>query len=212
MRSCQSLTNKDMYVPKNFQKTDKDSILEFIRQNSFGILVTNTSGKMLATHIPLELSEDGQKLHGHISRANPQGKDFTHGEEVMAIFNGPHAYISSSWYNHENVPTWNYMAAHVYGTIAIIEAEKLLASLSQLVDKYESASEKPVSVEKMSREYLERQVRGIIGFEIHISRMEAAYKLSQNRDKVNHEAIIHQLEKRNQDHDLKIADAMRRNF
>jgi transcriptional regulator len=157
------------------------------------------------------LSEDGEKLFGHISRANPQWRNFNEQGEVLAIFSGPHAYISSSWYNHENVPTWNYIAVHVYGKIRMIEGKELFESLRHLVDKYEKKSEHPVSVDKMSPEYVERSMKGVVGFEISISHMEAAYKLSQNRDKVNHEAIIGQLEKRNEGDDLRVADAMRKN-
>jgi transcriptional regulator len=199
-----------MYIPENFKNKDRESILQFIRQNGFGTLISKSSGPIAATHTPLELSDDGTKLFGHISRANPQGKDFIKGEEVLVIFQGPHAYISSSWYDHENVPTWNYLVAHVYGNIEVIEGEKLVESLKHLVDKYEQGSEKPVSVEGMSRKYLESQLRGIIGFEIRISRMEAAYKLSQNRDKKNYATIIQKLEQRNGTHDQAIAEAMRK--
>jgi transcriptional regulator len=120
----------------------------------------------------------------------------------MIIFPGPHAYVSSSWYDHENVPTWNYIAVHVYGKIKIIEGEELHAALKQLVDKYEKGSEHPVSIEKMSPEYVRQSIRGLIGFEIDITSIEASYKLSQNRDKKNYMNIINELEKRG-DHDSK---------
>jgi transcriptional regulator len=201
-----------MYIPEKFQNSDRESIYAFIRRNGFGILVSKSLGPITATHTPLELSDDGTKLFGHISQANPQAKDFKTGEEVLVIFHGPHAYISSSWYDHENVPTWNYIAAHVYGSIEVIEGEKLIASLKHLVDKYEQASDNPVSVERMSPKYLESQVRGIIGFEIQISRVEAVNKLSQNRDKKNYTSIIEKLEHRNESHDHEIADAMRKTF
>jgi transcriptional regulator len=128
---------------------------------------------------------------------------------VLAIFNGPHTYISSSWYDHENVPTWNYIAVHVYGTAKLLEGEALFNSIKELTAKYEQYSERPVSVETMNREYLEREMRGLVGFEITIDRIEAAYKLSQNRDKKNHDAIISQLEKRNDAQSLGIAEAMK---
>lgn len=186
-----------------------DEIKDFIRQNSFGILVTNNN-KISATHIPLELSADGTKLEGHIAKANPQWKNFVSGQEVLAIFNGPHTYISSSWYDHENVPTWNYMAVHVYGTVEIIEGERLLLALKRLVDQYEKHSARPVSMETMSPGYVAKEMRGLVGFDISITNIEAAYKLSQNRDAKNHKAIIEQLEKRNDPHSSAIADAMRK--
>lgn len=198
-----------MYIPKKFENKDVDQVRKFISENGFGILIRQSQKKINATHIPLVLSGDGSKLHGHLSKANPQAKTFQDNEEVLVIFNGPHAYISSSWYNHENVPTWNYIAVHVYGKIRIIEGEELRLSLKDLVDKYEQHSKQPVCVEKMSSDYLNKQMNGVIGFEITISQMEAAYKLSQNRDKVNHEAIISKLNERNHGDDQEIAREMK---
>jgi transcriptional regulator len=200
-----------MYVPKNFQNSDPAQIKDFIQANGFAILVSEGESRLVATHIPLELDESGSKLSGHISKANPQWKNFNPDKEILAIFPGPHAYISSSWYNHENVPTWNYIAVHVYGVIRFIEGEELVKSLKHLVDKYEKHSEHPVSIEKMSPDYFLKQVTGLVGFEITITKIEAAYKLSQNRDKVNHESIVHQLEKRNYGDDVKVAEAMKVN-
>src|SRR5436190_23118671 len=118
-----------MYVPGYSRNQNIDEVKEFIKENSFGILVSSGSSKLHATHIPLELSTNGNGkdiLTGHISKANPQWKNFNGSDRVLVIFNGPHAYVSSSWYDHENVPTWNYIAVHVYGIIKIIEGEKLL--------------------------------------------------------------------------------------
>jgi transcriptional regulator len=197
-----------MFIPKNFQKTDTNEIHEFIRQNSFAILISQVEGKLWGSHIPLLLSEDGTKLQGHVSKANRQWHDLA-SSEVLAIFNGPHAYISSSWYDHENVPTWNYIAIHVYGTVQLIEGEQLRNSIKDLVNKYEQHSTNPVSVETMSPLYLEKEMKGLIGFEISINRIEAAYKLSQNRDQKNLDAIITELEKRNDPQSLGVAEAMK---
>jgi len=128
---------------------------------------------------------------------------------VLAIFSGPHTYISSSWYDHENVPTWNYVAVHIYGTLRVISDEELRASLKQLVDKYEKDSEKPARMENLSDKYLKHELMGIVGFEIAITRMEATNKLSQNRDAVNHQAIIQQLEKRGDAASLEVAGLMK---
>jgi transcriptional regulator len=198
-----------MYVPKKFENKDVARVRQFISENGFAIVISQSEKKMSATHVPLVLSEDGNKLHGHLSRANPQWKTFADNEEVLVIFNGPHAYISSSWYNHENVPTWNYIAVHVYGKIRVIEGDELRLSLKQLVDKYERYSKTPVSIEKMSPDYLNKQINGVVGFEVAIAHMEAAYKLSQNRDKINHEAIMNELNERNHADDRKIANEMK---
>jgi transcriptional regulator len=191
-----------MYVPKQFRNNDASTITDFIRHHGFGILVSQADSRMVATHIPLELSEDETKLTGHIARANPQWKNFDNNAEVMIIFPGPHAYVSSSWYDHENVPTWNYIAVHVYGKIKIIEGEILYSALKHLMDKYERTSEHPVSVEKMSPEYVRQSIKGLVGFEVNITSIEAAYKLSQNRDRKNFANVINELEKRG-DHDSK---------
>jgi transcriptional regulator len=199
-----------MYVPKHFQNNDSGSIKDFIKYNGFGILVSQSNQKMLATHIPLEFSADETKLIGHISRANPQWKNFVAASEVLVIFSGPHAYISSSWYDHENVPTWNYIAVHVYGKVEIIEGEQLYQSLKHLVDKYEAGSTSPVSIEKMSPDYVRKSIQGLVGFEITINTIEAAYKLSQNRDKKNHGNIIRELENKADHGSREIAREMKK--
>jgi transcriptional regulator len=199
-----------MYTPEIYKQENKTEIENFIRQNSFGILVSQTNGKLWGTHIPLELSEGGDKLYSHISRANPQWKNIHDLKEVLAIFSGPHAYISSSWYDHENVPTWNYIAVHVYGTVKIIEGKELRATLKRLVDKYERHSTNPVSVEKMSEGYVDKQMKGIVGLEITITSIEATNKLSQNRDRKNFHAVIDELEKKNDPHAQQVADEMKK--
>lgn len=200
-----------MYVPNFYKNENTNEIRHFIATNSFGILVSQTDTKLWATHIPLELDKNQagkDVLHGHISKGNPQWKNFEHNTQVLAIFSGAHSYISPSWYNHENVPTWNYIAVHIYGTIKIIEGEYLLQTLKKLVDKYEAASEHPVSVDAMSPKFLNKELRGIVGFEIEIDSIEAAYKLSQNRDELNHAHIIAQLQQKGDIQSLNIAHEM----
>lgn len=201
-----------MYIPRDYKNDNIDEIKNFIQQNSFGVLVVEAEGKMTATHIPLELykNEAGEDvLCGHISKANPQWKNFETTKEVLAIFSGPHTYISSSWYDHENVPTWNYIAAHVYGSIHIMSDEEVLKALKRLVNKYEKASEKPVDLDKMTPGYVEKEMRGVIGFEIKITKIEAAYKLSQNRDQKNHDVIVKELEKKGDPNSIAIANEMK---
>jgi transcriptional regulator len=200
-----------MYTPTYFKTGDDQAIKDFIRQNGFGILVSAANGKPLATHIPLELSEDGTKLYAHISKGNPQGKDLQQVNEVLVIFNGPHAYISSSWYNHLNVPTWNYIAVHVYGIVRIVEGEELFTSLAQLMNKYEQHSADPVTVENLTPAYIQQAMKGVTGFEITITKIEATHKLSQNRDHESYTNIIHELDNRSDADSTAIADAMRKN-
>lgn len=199
-----------MYAPKYAQTENTAEVQDFIRHHGFATLVSLVEGKLWATHTPLLLNSDGTRLTGHIARANKQWKEFGRNEEVLAIFQGPHTYISSSWYNHENVPTWNYIAAHVYGTLRVLEGNELLESLKNLTNKYEAHSKHPVRVENMSADYLEREMRGLVAFEIAITRIEAAFKLSQNRDATNHENIIKELHTRGDAQSIAIAEAMQK--
>ena len=199
-----------MYTPDIYKNDDQESIRTFLKENSFGILINQTNGKLCATHIPIELeinSEGKEILQGHISRLNPQAEGFIENDQVLAIFSGPHSYISSSWYDHENVPTWNYMAVHVYGRIKIVNEVIATEQLKKLVDKYEATSENPVRVEDLSDKTM-LQVKGIFGFEIEISEIQATKKLSQNRDDHNYKNIISELKKTENQQSVALAKEM----
>jgi transcriptional regulator len=199
-----------MYIPDIFINENQEEIKDFLQKNSFGILVNQTNGKLWATHIPLELDTNEnrkQVLYGHISKQNPQWESFADNNKVLAIFSGPHSYISSSWYDHESVPTWNYIAVHIYGTIKIIEGEAVIESLKKLVDKYEKNSENPVRVEDLSKKTI-MQTRGIVAFEIEINEIQAKHKLSQNRDEKNYDNIISELKKTENPQATDIANEM----
>ena len=203
-----------MYIPKDNSYDDQKDIRAFMAQNSFGILVSNIDGKPWGTHIPLELYTrlDGTEvLEGHIARANPQWKDLPNNSEVMVIFSGPHAYISSSWYDHTNVPTWNYVAVHVYGKYRQVEGNELVAALSRLTDKFEANSEKPISVKDFSEPFMKSHLRALVGFEIEITDIQAKQKLSQNRGDKNHAAIVEKLELSENNQSKTIAQLMRNN-
>ena len=201
-----------MFIPDDYKNETIEEVKHFLNENSFGILITEDEGKISGTHIPMELdtNEHGDDvLVGHISKANPQSKNIKNNEEILAIFNGPHSYISSSWYQKESVPTWNYVAVHVYGDVKTIEGKELLESLRKLVDKHEKNSKKPISIEKMSRKTLE-QVNGIVGFSIKINEIQAAYKLSQNRNKTDYHSLINELEKNGDSNSIGIAKEMKK--
>ncbi|WP_282133118.1 FMN-binding negative transcriptional regulator [Cellulophaga baltica] len=201
-----------MFTPKYYEQKDLKEIKQFLIENSFGILVNQVDNKPWATHIPLELDTDhdgSDILVGHIARANPQGKHFTENGTVLCIFNGPHSYISSSWYKKEEVPTWNYIAVHVYGKLSILSEDEVMASMHKLVNKYEKASTNPITLEDMSSQTL-RQVKGVIGFKIKIDDIQATYKLSQNRTE-DHETIISELETIDDANACAIAQAMKKN-
>lgn len=196
-----------MYIPHHYENTNVDEIKAFVKENGFGILVNQTEGKPWATHIPLELEQgpDGKDyLVGHLAKSNPQSKTLTENQEILCIFNGPHTYISASWYNSEEVPTWDYIAVHVYGKPQLMSEAETMESLHRLVDKYEEQSENPISLHDMSPKTL-RQVKGVVGFKIAISKIQAAYKLSQTRPE-DHENIKAGLRKRKDANSQDIAE------
>lgn len=201
-----------MYIPELYKNENQKDIQKFIHQNGFGILVNQTDGKLWATHIPFLLEEKYGKqiLVGHVSRENPQAKSFNDNEEVLVIFLGAHSYISSSWYDHENVPTWNYLAVHVYGKVKLHSLEETIEALKRLVNKYETNSEKPISVNDLSKKTM-LQAKGIVSFEIEITSIEAQKKLSQNRDDKNYQTIISELEKTNNNQAVAVAEEMKKN-
>jgi len=201
-----------MYIPEIYLNENQAEIEQFIHENGFGILVNQTKGKLWATHIPLllENKNDQQILVGHISKLNPQADSFKTNDDVLAIFSGAHSYISSSWYDHENVPTWNYLAVHVYGKVKLHSYEQSVVALKSLVDNYELKSKNPVKVENLSEKTM-REARGIVSFEIEITRIESVKKLSQNRDNKNYKNIISELEKTNENQSIEVAKAMKKN-
>jgi transcriptional regulator len=201
-----------MYIPDLYKNENQEAITAFLKENSFGILINQTNGKLWATHIPLELSINSEGktiLEGHISKENPQWQGFAENDQILAIFSGPHSYISPSWYDHENVPTWNYIAIHVYGKIKIIEGDAVIESLKRLVDKYEQNSENPVRIEDLSEKTM-MQSRGIVAFQIEIEEIQAQQKMSQNRDAKNYQNIISELEKTNKNQSIAVANEMKK--
>ncbi len=202
-----------MYIPKYYKVDNLVEVKDFINANGFAMLVSQVDGRPWATHIPLLLDadRDGKDiLTGHMSKANKQWKSFDANEDVLAVFLGPHSYISSSWYDHENVPTWNYVSVHVYGRIRLVEGELLKEQLGKMVDKYEAGLKNPVSLGSMSKDYLEQEIRGLIGFEIQISEIQAALKLSQNRDEKNYDRILAGLAQKGDRDSLIMADLMKK--
>ena len=201
-----------MYTPDIYKNENQEEIEKFLQENSFGILINQTNGKLWATHIPLELAinrEGKAILEGHISKENLQWNGFLESNEVLAVFSGPHSYISSSWYDHENVPTWNYIAVHVYGKLKIIEGQAVIESLKKLVNKYEQKYENPTRIEDLSEKTM-LQARGIVAFEIEIDEIQATRKMSQNRDSKNYQNIISELEKNNTADSLATGNEMKK--
>jgi len=200
-----------MYIPKKFEAPSVQAVEQFIKENGFATLVGYDNGIPIATHTPLMIAEDvdgDKKIIGHISVANPQAICFDGEQEMMAVFMEHHTYISSSWYDHINVPTWNYIAVHVYGKVSKIEGKDLYHFLDKLTNKYEGDSPSAFKVKDMPEDMMANQMKGIVGFEMDVIKVEASYKLSQNRDDKNYREIIRKLEERGDEFSMKIAADM----
>ena len=180
-----------MYIPKHFHITDRDEIFSFIEHNAFGQIISNVQGRLFSTHIPFLVSDDKQKLFGHFARQNPQSKNIN-GQEVMITLEGPHGYISPSWYLNPGVPTWNYQAVHIYGICKILpELTAVKTIVDTLSNKYEEAFET-----YWEPDYNAGMLKHIVGFEIEITQIQCKYKLSQNRSEQDLNSVIKQLQNR----------------
>jgi len=203
-----------MYIPPRFLVTDDAVIDAFLRAHGFATLVTAGPAGLLATHLPVELGRapDGARLlQGHVSRANPQWREFEPGREALLVFLGPHAYISPTWYDHPNVPTWNYQALHAYGAVRLLtRTDDLVPPLRALAEHYEPPHNPPprFDLDRMPPDLRAAELAGIVAFELRVARVEAAFKLSQNRHAADAARIARELEARGDDASRAIARAM----
>jgi transcriptional regulator len=179
-----------MYIPRAFVLDDPQLIADVIEANSFGLMVTATGAEPVATHLPFMFDPDrGQfgTLLAHVARANPQWQEFTaykDGGLALAIFSGPHAYVSPTGYgdNGPTVPTWNYVSVHAYGRPRIIDyPSEVRPMLERLVDTNEAGLDPAWALASQDADYVEKMMRGIVAFELPIERIEAKAKLSQNK-------------------------------
>jgi transcriptional regulator len=201
-----------MYIHKLYREENREKILEFLRQNEFATLVTYDGEKPVASHLLMEIFEAGENLfvNGHMSKANSLWKTFEKNIEVLVIFQGPHTYISPTWYNHVNVPTWNYQSVHIYGKPRLIkEHSEAYGLLKRLIDRHEANGH--YKLETLPQDFVVKEMKGIVAFQIEVTRLEANYKLSQNRDDENYRSIVSHLEERTDDLSQDVAEAMRQN-
>ena len=184
-----------MYIPEFNRQEDRAATLAFMKANPFAILVSNVEGIPFATHLPLLIDEIGDRVvvQGHMAKANAHWKSMKEGEESLVIFHGPHAYISPGLYeNRESVPTWNYAAVHLYGEPTLFtDEESLRATLHRMIDTFESSYMAQWS--ELSEQYRSRMMKHIVGFDIKVTRLEAKFKLSQNRTKGEQARVIQAL-------------------
>lgn len=202
-----------MYVPAQFEVTDRGKLFAVVKEFGFATVVTQGDGEPFASHLPILLDEtdaERPRLIGHMARANAQWKHFA-GSKVLVVFAGPHGYISPAWYETENaVPTWNYVAVHVYGRPRLIEDPTELQSLvDRAVEHYESGRENPWRAE-LPNEFRAGLLKAIVGFEIPIERIEGKFKLSQNRPKEDVTGAIEGLRRSGVRGDNELAEWMER--
>jgi transcriptional regulator len=200
-----------VYLPPHFTEADEKVLLAHIERHDFVLLVTHRS-ELIASQVPLlaERRDGTLYLQGHLARPNPQCADLD-GGEALAIFWGPHAYISPSWYAAgPAVPTWNYASVHAYGTSrAITDKAWLEDFLRRLSERHEAREAAPWRMQDQPAPFLDGMLGGIVGFEIAVSRLEGKFKLSQNRPAVDRPRIVAALEARADDDSHGVAQLMR---
>ena len=195
-----------MYVPEHFQQTNSDILIRLISDYSFGLLVTASNDDLVATHLPFLVEQPDEQiiLTGHMARANPHWQLLGESRS-MAVFQGPHAYISPTWYHSPSVPTWNYAAVHVYGTVSLVtEPETLHSIVQELSDKYERYRADP-----WIPDYDDRMLNAIVGFRMTVDDIQGKYKMSQNKSKADRHGVIDRLRQGNTEDEAAVADIMR---
>ncbi len=174
-----------MYVPPSFAVSDEKTLESFIERYDFATLTSSSPAGLVASHLPIMLRRSAEKLVliGHVARANSQWRQFDGRADALAIFHGPHAYVSPTWYaTSPAVPTWNYAAVHVYGKPrAREEGDFTAAALRDLVARHEGSRANPWHTEVLAGDFFERLAKAVVAFEMPIDRIEGNFKLGQNR-------------------------------
>lgn len=172
-----------MYVPRAFEAGHREAE-RFLAAVEFAQLITVREGMPVATHLPVEYVRDGAKrcwIYGHLARRNPQWRDLQNGDTALLITQGHHGYVSPAWYGETDVPTWNYQAVHVYGDPELLGAEAFRAMLERLTARHERGRREPVDLSDYPAGMVEAQMRAAVGFRLRVTRIEGAFKLSQNK-------------------------------
>ena len=183
-----------MYIPAPNRVENGESINAFIHAHGFATLISAGGNGIVASHLPVFFDENANVLRSHMARANQQWKDFDKGNEVLCVFHGPHAYISPSWYEQQHtVPTWNYAVAHVYGKASLVDETELKQIVLETTAKFESAMPQPWKM-PLSEQEIAGMLKAIVGFRIAITRVEAKFKLGQNRSREDQEKMLGNLQ------------------
>ena len=188
-----------MYIPKHFQPSDK-AAQEFLSQIESGHLVSNTEKGLVSTLLPLIYDQETNSLLGHVAKLNIQASLPTN-QEALVISMLNETYISPNWYaskeeHHKVVPTWDYMMVHAYGQLVIHdEPEWILNQVTRLTNHFEANQPKPWNVDQAPTDYVDGQIRAIVGIELKINRIEASFKMGQNKSKADLDGVIAGLQK-----------------
>lgn len=179
-----------MYIPPPNRVQDPQKINAFIHAHAFATLITRSGAQTTASHLPVLFDENKNVLRSHMARANDQWKMLESSDEVLCIFHGPHAYISPSWYVQQHtVPTWNYAVVHVYGKATLVEERELKQIVLDTTAKFESTMPQPWQI-PLSEKEIDEMLKAIVGFKIDITRVQAKFKLGQNRSREDQEKML----------------------
>ncbi len=203
-----------MYKLPYFTEENEEVVYDFMNKNSFAIITGYDGDFPVATHVPLDIKkESGQIiLTGHMMKNTDHHKAFLQNENVLVIFNGPHCYVSASWYTKKEVAsTWNYIDVHAKGRIKFTNEEVTKKIIEAITDKYET-KESDAAFDKLSQDYVDRLVKAIVGFTIEISSIENVFKLSQNHDIITRQSIVEKLKTRDDEDSHSIAKEMEKRF
>ncbi len=194
-----------MYIPQHFDQQDPRTLWDFIDEHNFGTLVTVVDGRPFVSHLPFVTDRDACVLHCHVARANPHRLATLRAPQVLVIFAGPHGYISPTWYAEPGgVPTWNYAVVHAHGDAAVVDdAERVRGHVEVLAAKHELGRAAP-----WVPDYDVRRLAGIVGIDIHVSKLEGKFKLSQNRSAADRDGVVAELKASGRDDGLALARLM----
>jgi transcriptional regulator len=200
-----------MYVPAHFAVSDLATLHAFMERYSFGVLMSQVDGLPFASHLPLLLDRQAGPhgtIIGHMARANPQWRELA-GQQALAVFHGPHAYVSPTWYEAEQtVPTWNYAAVHAYGRVEVIEeADAVLQIVRRLVEVHERSMPRPWSMNE-SGTFVERLLAQIVGLRIEVERIEGKWKLNQNHPAERRAKVVRAFRQRGGEDATALAEMM----
>jgi transcriptional regulator len=193
-----------MYTPKHFEQKDERTLWDFIGEHAFGALLTIVDGRPFVSHLPFLSDRDERVLHCHVARANPQWQQLAASAGVLAIFTGPHGYVSPTWYEEPGVPTWNYAVVHVHGEArAMDDTASTRRHVEALAAKFERRTAAP-----WIPAYDARRLQGIVGIEISVTELTGKFKLSQNRSAADRAGVVAQLTASGADNDIALARLM----